>query len=149
MLAAQSNLLHTLILKHDLQQECRPSHSRLTEHCRCNVTADNGQSSGFQKGAAAVPEHAVHCSQLRHACSAFSKLKNACIESEAVNSLTHSLDQGSIERALHSFWLLVALWCWGSTHVHLCHCCIDWLFFKPAEQVGTVFVPDGYQGPTN
>ncbi len=40
MLPAQSDLLHTLMLKHDLQQDCRPNHSNTTEHCRCNTTAE-------------------------------------------------------------------------------------------------------------
>ncbi len=94
MLPAQSDLLHTLILKHDLQQDCRPSHSRSTEHNICNVTAEAGQNSGFQKGAAAVPKHAMHCSQPRPACSPLPKQRKACRENEIVglSLLTHLLD---------------------------------------------------------
>ena len=94
MLPAQSNLLHTLILKHDLQQDRRPNHSRSTEHCRWYVTAEAGQNSGFSTGVAAVPKHAIHCPQLMLACSPLPKQRKPCSENEifGLSLLTHLPD---------------------------------------------------------
>lgn len=138
MLPAQSDLLHTLILKHDLQHKVQSQQAQSQQINRALQMVCHGrswQSSGFRQGIATVPKPAMpHCSQLKLACSLLSKQHEACSENEAVGFLTHLLDESSIERWLHSLWLLVALWCWGCTHVHLCHCCINWLLFKPARQ---------------
>ena len=103
MLPAQSDFLHTLILKHDLQHKVQSQQAQSQQINRAlqmvchgkswQKLAEAGQSSGFRQGIATVPKPAMpHCSQFKLACSLPSKQRKACSENEAVGFSTHLLD---------------------------------------------------------